>query len=107
MHMNKARIALAVLALAATPAARAAGGFAPGEQIDFTIDYLGVRTGEARIRVGQPEGPVWPVITQARTDGLAAIVDIREHLVSYWDPEARVPRGSDLQAVEAGDRHQD
>lgn len=66
-----------------------------------------MRTGEARIRVGQAEGPVWPVITQARTDGLAAIVDIREHLVSYWDSESKLPRGSDLQAIEVGDRHSD
>ena len=100
---TRARIALATLALVAAPVARAAGGFAPGEQIDFTIDYLGIRTGEARILVGQAEGPVWPVIARARTDGLASIVDIREHLVSYWDSEARLPRGSDLQAVELGD----
>jgi len=105
--MTPSRIALAALALLLAPAARAAGGFAPGEQIDFTIDYLGVRTGEARIVVGQAEGPIWPVISQARTDGLASIVDIREHLVSYWDSESRLPRGSDLQAIEVGDRHND
>ncbi len=102
-----ARIALAVLALLAAPAARAAGGFAPGEQIDFTIDYLGIRTGEATIVVGQAEGPVWPVIARARTDGLASIVDIREHWVSYWDSTKRLPRGSDLKAIEIGDRHDD
>jgi len=101
------RIALAALTLTLAPAVRAGGGFGPGEQIDFTIDYLGIRTGEARILVGQAEGPVWPVIARARTDGLASIVDIREHLVSYWDSEARLPRGSDLQAVELGDRHSD
>jgi len=101
------RLALAALALTLAPVAQAGGGFGPGEQIDFNIDYLGVRTGEARILVGQAEGPVWPVITRARTDGLAAIVDIREHLVSYWDSETRLPRGSDLQAIEVGDRHND
>jgi hypothetical protein len=105
--MKLARLAIASLALLAAPAAFAGGGFAPGEQIDFTIDYLGVRTGEARIIVGQAEGPVWPVISQARSGGLAAIVDIREHLVSYWDSESRLPRGSDLQAIEVGDRHND
>jgi len=105
--MTLARSILAALALTVAPTALAAGGFSPGEQIDFTIDYLGVRTGEARILVGQAEGPVWPVITQARTDGLASIIDIREHLVSYWDSEARLPRGSDLQAIEVGDRHND
>jgi hypothetical protein len=105
--MTLTRIALAALTLTLAPVARAGGGFGPGEQIDFTIDYLGVRTGEARILVGQAEGPVWPVITQARTGGLASIVDIREHLVSYWDSVARLPRGSDLQAIEVGDRHSD
>jgi Protein of unknown function (DUF3108) len=105
--MTLARLAFAALALATSAPALAAGGFAPGEQIDFSIDYLGVHTGEARIRVGDAEGSVWPVITQARTDGLASIVDIREHLVSYWDSEAHIPRGSDLQAVEVGDRHND
>jgi hypothetical protein len=101
------RIALAALALTLAPVTWAGGGFGPGEQIDFTIDYLGMRTGEARILVGQAEGPVWPVITQARTDGLASIIDIREHLVSYWDSSSRLPRGSDLKAIEVGDRHND
>jgi len=98
----------AALALLLSPAAgRAEAGFAPGEQLDFAIDYLGVRTGQARISVGQPEGTVWPVIAQARTDGLASILDIREHLVSYWDAVRHLPRGSDLQAIEIGDRHAD
>ncbi|HVP67467.1 MAG TPA: DUF3108 domain-containing protein [Anaeromyxobacteraceae bacterium] len=102
------RNALAALALLVAPlAARAEPGFSPGEQLDFTIDYLGVRTGQARISVGQPEGDIWPVIAQARTDGIASILDIREHLVSYWDAAHRLPRGSDLQAIEIGDRHAD
>jgi hypothetical protein len=102
----KRRATVLALALLAGPA-WAEPGFHPGEQIEFTIDYLGIRTGQARISVGKAEGRVWPVIAQARTDGLASIVDIREHLVSYWDAEAKLPRGSDLQAVEVGDRHTD
>jgi hypothetical protein len=101
------RFALALLALLAAPIARASGGFGPGEQIDFTIDYLGIKMGEARIVVGQSEGPVWPIIAQGRSGGLASIVDIREHFVSYWDSAARLPRGSDLRAIEIGDRHDD
>ena len=50
---------------------------------------------------------MWPVVCQARTGGVASLVDIREHLVSYWVPEERTSRGSDLAAVELGDRHQD
>ncbi len=81
--------------------------FAPGEQIDVVIDYLHVRSGQARFMVGRPEGAVWPVICQARTDGIATVLDIREHYVTYWDAEARRSRGSDLNAIEVGDRHTD
>jgi hypothetical protein len=104
---NAPRITLAALALLAATATRAEGGFKPGEQIDFTIDYLGIKMGEARIVVGQSEGPVWPIIAQGRSGGLASIVDIREHFVSYWDSSTRLPRGSDLRAIEIGDRHDD
>ena len=96
----------ALLAAAALPAA-AAPGFEPGERIDLSIDFLGIRTGEARITVGSPDGQVWPVVCQARTDGIAGLLDIREHLVSYWVPEERASRGNDLAALELGDRHQD
>jgi hypothetical protein len=47
------------------------------------------------------------VICQAKTDGIATLLDIREHLVAYWDSEARNSRGSDLTALEVGDRHSD
>jgi hypothetical protein len=103
------RLAAAVAAaagLAAAPAAHA-GAFAPGEEIVFSVSYLNLPTGEGRIQVGQPEGAVWPVIFQARTLGLAGFVDVREHLVSYWDHGERLPRGSDLRAYEVGDYHQD
>ena len=96
------RAADATAAGAAAPA-----GFAPGEEIDLTLDYLHVRAGQVRLLVGKPEGSVWPVICQARTDGAATLLDIREHFVSYWDAEARASRGSDLNAIEIGDRHTD
>jgi hypothetical protein len=81
--------------------------FTPGEQIDLAIEYLHVRTAQARLVVGRPEGAVWPVICQAKTEGLAMLLDIREHYVSYWDSEAHNSRGSDLNAIEVGDRHTD
>jgi hypothetical protein len=105
-------IASAASALHA-PAEATAGGtasalpFAPGEQIDLSIDYLHLHAGQARILVGRPEGAIWPVICQGKTDGLAALLDIREHYVSYWDVEARNSRGSDVNAIEVGDRHTD
>ncbi|GAO04978.1 DUF3108 domain-containing protein [Anaeromyxobacter sp. PSR-1] len=98
-------LALAAL-LAAVPASRA-DAFAPGEETVFSVRYLNLPTGEGRIVVGQPEGDVWPVIFQAKTEGVAGFIDIREHLVSYWDATARMSRGSDLKAYEVGDYHVD
>jgi hypothetical protein len=94
-------LAAAALVAAARPAS--AAPFAPGEETVMTFRYLNVPSGEGRITVGQPAGPVWPVIFQARTDGIAGLFDIREHLVSYWDHGARLPRGFDLRAYEVGD----
>jgi hypothetical protein len=81
--------------------------FAPGEEIELALDYRGVHAGRARLRVGQPEGAVWPVICQARSDGMASVLDIREQFVTYWDAETHTSRGSDLNAIEVGDRHTD
>ncbi len=92
---------------APTPTSAEPLPFAPGEQIDVVIDYLHVRTGQARLMVGKPEGAVWPVICQARTEGVAGLLDIREHYVTYWDAERHLSRGSDLNAIEVGDRHTD
>jgi Protein of unknown function (DUF3108) len=103
---RKTATCLALMACA-VPAAALEPGFSPGEQIDFSVEYLSIRTAEARITVGRPEGAVWPVICQARTDGIAKFLDIREHLVAYWDAAARRTRGSDLSAIEIGDRHVD
>src|SRR5512138_1602827 len=96
-----------VAALLAASAAAGAQGFAPGEETVFTVSYLNVPTGEGRIRVGNPEGDIWPVILQARTTGAASLLDIREHMVAYWDATRRLSRGSDLQAYVVGDFHKD
>jgi hypothetical protein len=101
-----ARISLAAAVVASASAARA-DGLAPGEETVFSVTYLNVPTGEGLIRVGNPEGDIWPVILQARTSGAASLLDIREHLVSYWDAARRLSRGSDLQAYEVGDFHKD
>jgi hypothetical protein len=104
--MHAIRPLAALVLLAATPAARAEA-FSPGEETVFQVRYLNLPTGEGRIVVGEPAGDVWPVIFQARTEGVAGFIDVREHLVSYWDVGARLPRGSDLRAYEIGDFHQD
>ncbi|MBI5069766.1 MAG: DUF3108 domain-containing protein [Deltaproteobacteria bacterium] len=102
------RAAATALCLAlAAPAAAADSPFQPGEQIDLRVDFLRIPTGRVRIAVGRPEGAVWPVMMQARTDGIASVADIRQHLVALWDPAAGQTRGYDLSAVEMRYRHQD
>jgi hypothetical protein len=82
-------------------------GFTPGEESVFQVSYLKLPTGEARVTIGKPEGDIWPIIFQARTGGLAGLLDIREHMVSYWDHATRSSRGSDLRSYELGDMHTD
>lgn len=98
---------LAASALLATAPAAGADAFAPGEETVLQVRYLNMLTGEGRITVGQPAGDVWPVIFQAKTEGIAGFIDIREHLVTYWDSQTRLTRGSDLRAYEVGDYHVD
>ncbi len=99
--------AVVLAALLSSATAARAEAFAPGEETVFQVTYLSLPTGEGRILVGKPEGDVWPVIFQAKTDGVAGFIDIREHYVTYWDSIARLTRGSDLRAYEVGDYHQD
>src|SRR5690242_16448966 len=83
-----------------TAAAAASPAFLPGEEIDLALDYLHLRAGHVKLRLGRPEGAIWPVICQAQTDGAASLLDIREHFVSYWDADAHASRGSELNAIE-------
>lgn len=101
------RLALAFALLAASSTSAAAQALSPGEEMVLGVSFLGVPAGEARVKVGQREGDLLPVILQARTTGAASLVDVREHLVSYWDVPRGVSRGSDLQAYEMGDLHTD
>lgn len=101
-------LAATVLSLCAPGTARAQPlAPAPGEEMVLAVSYLGIPTGEAKVKVGQREGDLLPVIFQARTAGAASLIDIREHMVSYWDIPRHVSRGSDLQAYEVGDFHTD
>src|SRR5512137_2306943 len=103
------KTAAAALALAtALPAAAGAGlPFAPGEQIDLSVDYLGVRMGSMRIAVGQPEGTVLPLFFQTRTEGLASVADLRQHIATNWDMDTRLPLSSRLDALEMKYWHSD
>jgi hypothetical protein len=102
--MRAPAAALAAVLLAWPSAPRA---LSPGEETVLAVSYLGIPTGEGRVTVGQPEGDILPVFFQARSGGAASLVDIREHLVVYWDLATRLTRGSELRAVELGDRHHD
>jgi hypothetical protein len=97
--------AVATAALLSAAPIASAVAFAPGEETVMQFRYLNLPSGEGRITVGQPSGDVWPVIFQAKTDGLAGFIDIREHLVSYWDASLGLTRGFDLRAYEVGDFH--
>lgn len=121
MHLLRTTFVASLLALAtgarasapslgdgSAPAGAApADAFAPGEETIFQVRFLNLPTGEGRLYVGEPQGDIWPVVFQAKTAGVAGLIDIREHLVSYWDAATHLPRGMDLRAYEVGDYHVD
>jgi hypothetical protein len=87
------------LSLAASPSP-----FAAEEKMQYAIDYLGMSVGRAQIEVGRPEGPIVPVILQARTSGLGAVLDFRQQIASYVDLATGLPRSCSLFSVEPGYR---
>lgn len=95
--------AVALLLAVAAPAVP----YAPGEQMDFNVSYLGMRMGKVRLWVGRPEGAVLPVFLQSRSTGVASIVTLRQQLASYLDVETGLPRSISLDAVEGDYRHTD
>jgi hypothetical protein len=78
--------------------------FGPGEQMTYRVNYLGVTAGTATITVGaemrQWGRQVWPVVTVAQTESLAAIYPIRERFITYWDFASHRSIGSDQFAEE-------
>jgi hypothetical protein len=81
--------------------------FAPEERMEYSVRYLGLPVGKARISVGHLEGPILPVFLETRTSGLVRIVDVRQQLGTYLDVETLLPRSSSLDAVEGSYRHTD
>jgi hypothetical protein len=100
-----ARPLAAALALAAL--AGPAAALQPGEEIRMSVSYLHLPSGEGTLSIGQPDNGAWPLVFQGRTGGFIGLVDVREKLVSWWDPQSRLPSGSNLSAIELGDRHDD
>lgn len=108
MTLPRTASMLAAAALTATTlAAGPAGALQPGEEIRMSVSYLNLPSGEGTLSIGQPDNGVWPLVFQGRTGGLVGLLKVRERLVSWWDPESRLPSGSSLSAVELGDKHQD
>ncbi len=81
--------------------------YAPEERMDFSIDYLGLPMGKARISVGRREGALLPVFLEARSGGMVGFVRIREQLASYLEAETGLPRSCSIEALEPGYRHVD
>ena len=93
--------------LAIALATAAAPPFQAGERMEYSVRYLGLAVGKARISVGRPEGPILPVFLETRTSGVVRIVDVRQQLATHLDLDTLLPRTASLEAVEAGYHHTD
>jgi hypothetical protein len=95
-------VALSGASYAQSPIARYA--FGPGEQASYKVEYLGLRAGSAQITVGaemtQYGKSVWPIVTLAKTDSVAAVYPIRDKFVTYWEYGSQKTVGNDLFADE-------
>ena len=102
------QMTLSPLLVAASFLAPGPAPFSPGEQMGFSIDYLGMRMGTATISVGVRAGPDLPVGLEAHTTGVAAVLfAFRERLTSFLDPESGLPATSVLDADERGRQRRD
>ncbi|MBI3184770.1 MAG: DUF3108 domain-containing protein [Myxococcales bacterium] len=105
--MKKRAAAVAVAVFSATALAGevdARSAFGPGEQATYRVHYLGLAAGTAQVTVGAEMKmwgkQVWPIVTLARTESVAAVYPIRDKFVTYWDPAVSRTIGSDLYADE-------
>lgn len=100
--------AAAAAALPAAPVKPHAGApHTPGESMEFVVELGGFKAGVARLSVGQREGAVLPVHLVSRSAGLAAIVSLKQSLVSLLDTATGLPRSSQLEGIEPSYRHTD
>ncbi len=93
-----------VLALAA-----AAGEvpYAPGERTEYTVEYLGITMGKARLALGRPEGALLPVFLEAKTTGVGTVYALREQLSTLLDAATGLPRSATIEAWEGSYHHVD
>jgi hypothetical protein len=77
------------------------------ESMEFSVSYLGVTMGKARLFVGTVDPTVAPVFLQAQTSSVLSFITLRQQLATYLDVETGLPRRSTLDAVEGSYRHND
>jgi hypothetical protein len=77
------------------------------ERMDYTVKYLGITIGKARLFSGKVDVTTAPIFLQAQTASIAAIVTLKQQLASYVDPATGLPRSGQLDAVEGSYRHTD
>ncbi len=77
-----------------------ASAFGPGEHIVYQVRYLGIAAGQAELSVGSTmkrDGhDVWPIVCVGKTMSIAAIYQVNDRFISYWDPANQQNVGSDF-----------
>ncbi len=95
-HRCLAVLLTSLTASAGTPPS----AFGPGEHTVYQVRYLGLSAGRADIQVGatmqRDARSVWPIVCGAETTSLAAIYQVHDRFISYWDPETQQNVGSDF-----------
>lgn len=77
------------------------------ETMEFSVSYLGVPMGKARLFVGNVDPTVAPVFLQAQTSSLMSFITLRQQLATYLDLATGLPRSASLDSVEGRYRHTD
>ena len=77
------------------------------ERMEYTVSYLGITVGKARLFSGKVDASTAPIFLQAQTASIAAIVTLKQQLASYVDPTTGLARSGQLDAVEGSYRHTD
>jgi hypothetical protein len=77
------------------------------ERMEYTLTYLGITLGKARLFSGKLDSTIAPIFLQAQTASIAAVVTLKQQLASYVDTATGLPRSGQLDAVEGSYRHTD
>jgi hypothetical protein len=77
------------------------------EAMEFSVSYLGLPLGKARLFVGHVDATVAPVFLQAQTSSILSFITLRQQLATYLDVLTGLPRTASLDSVEGKYRHTD